>query len=71
MITKYETKILKGISVLGMVILHLFDRMDYAQLYAFDISRWKTISLFIRTAWRFHSIGLCNAKWIWALSGGY
>lgn len=33
MITKYETRTLKGISVLGMVLVHLFDRMDYIQLY--------------------------------------
>lgn len=32
-LTKKDTKMLQGLAVLAMVILHLFDRLDYAGLY--------------------------------------
>ena len=32
-LTKSDTRIIQGLSVLAMVILHLFDRLDYASLY--------------------------------------
>ena len=32
-LTRLDTKMLQGLSVLAMVLLHLFDRVDYAALY--------------------------------------
>lgn len=32
-LTKKDTKMIQGLAVLAMVILHLYDRMDYAGLY--------------------------------------
>ena len=32
-LTRYDTKMLQGLSVLAMVVLHLFDRVDFQRLY--------------------------------------
>ena len=32
-LTRYDTKMLQGLSVLAMVVLHLFDRVDFQGLY--------------------------------------
>ena len=34
-LTRYDTKMLQGLSVLAMVVLHLFDRVDFQGLFAF------------------------------------
>ena len=32
-LTRYDTKMLQGLSVLAMVVLHLFDSVDFQGLY--------------------------------------
>ena len=58
--SKEESKMLQGISVLAMVCLHLFDNLNYSDfIYALDYAQGIPLDFLFCTAFGFLRYGIC------------